>query len=58
VSKNKKNNLIGKEKEFRNFVLNSSFESLFLLNKENLNIKDLTDKEKENQNITYIGINL
>ena len=58
MSKNKKNNLIGKEKEFRNFVLNSSFESLFLLNKENLNIKDLTDKEKENQNITYIGINL
>ena len=58
MSKNKKNNLIGKEKEFRNFVLNSSFESLFLLNKENLNIKDLTDKEKEDQNITYIGINL
>ncbi len=58
MSKKKKNKLVGKEKEFRNYVLNSTFDPLFLLNQENLKIRDLTNEENQNQNITYIAIDL
>ena len=58
MSKDNKRKLIAKDKEFRSYLLNSIFDPLFLLNQQNLKIKDLTDKENQNQNITYIAINL
>ena len=57
MSKNKKN-LIGIGKELKKYFLSSNFDTLFSLNKDKFLIRELTKKEINCKNVTYIGIRL
>ncbi len=57
MSKNKKK-IIKRGKELKRYFLHSNFDTLFSFNKEKFLIRELTKKEINCKNITYIGIRL